>query len=55
MAVKVDVLNGLNISGLRLSIDETNGRVIETRAILLDLHAAVPAALFMILREQKQL
>lgn len=32
MAVKVDVLNGLNISGLRLSIDETNGRVIETRA-----------------------
>ena len=31
MAAKVDVLNGLNIDGLSLSIDETTGRVIETR------------------------
>ena len=28
---KVDVLNGLNIDGLQLTIDETTGRVIETR------------------------
>lgn len=31
MAVKVDVLNGLNIDGLTLSIDETDGRVKEAR------------------------
>lgn len=28
---KVDVLNGLNIDGLKLAIDETTGRVIQTR------------------------
>ena len=28
---KVDVLNGLNIDGLQLSIDETTGRVVQTR------------------------
>lgn len=32
MAVKVDILNGMNIEGLSLSIDETTGRVIQTRA-----------------------
>lgn len=31
MAVKVDILNGLGIEGLSLSIDETTGRVIESR------------------------
>lgn len=31
MRVKVDVLNGMNIDGLHLSIDETTGRVIEAR------------------------
>lgn len=31
MAVKVDILNGLGIEGLSLSIDETTGRVIEAR------------------------
>jgi len=31
MAVKVDILNGLNIDGLSLSIDETTGRVIQSR------------------------
>lgn len=31
MAVKVDILNGLGIEGLTLSIDETTGRVIEAR------------------------
>lgn len=31
MRVKVDVLNGMNIQGLSLSIDETTGRVVESR------------------------
>jgi hypothetical protein len=31
LKTKVDVLNGLNIDGLQLAIDETTGRVIQTR------------------------
>lgn len=31
METKVDILNGMNIKGLSLSIDETTGRVIQTR------------------------
>ena len=37
MAVKVDILNGLNIDGLSLSIDETTRRVVESKDAVLEL------------------
>lgn len=37
MAVKVETLNSLNIDGLSLSIDETTGRVIESKAAVEEL------------------
>lgn len=41
MAVKVDVLNGLNINGLSLSIDETTHRVIESKEAVMELIASL--------------
>lgn len=37
MAAKVDILNGLNIDGLSLSIDETTRRVVESKDAVLEL------------------
>lgn len=41
MAVKVDILNSLNIDGLHLSIDETTGRVVEARGEVEELIATL--------------
>lgn len=41
MAVKVDVLNGLNINGLSLSIDETTHRVVESKEAVMELIASL--------------
>ena len=31
MATKVEILNGMNLEGLHLTIDETTGRILETK------------------------
>ena len=41
MAVKVDILNSVNIDGLHLSIDETTGRVVEARGEVEELIATL--------------
>ena len=41
MAVKVDILNGLGIDGLSLSIDETTGRVVQARGEVENLIASL--------------
>lgn len=41
MAAKVDILNGLNIDGLSLSIDETTKRVTTTRDAVMELIASL--------------